>query len=159
MKKGILVLLAGLLAGTVAFCAMRWHNERHRHASAGIVLDAMPELEWLKRDLELNDEQFSKVRELHLAYRPECTEMCRRIAGAHEKTEAISKANREITPEFKTALQDHADIHVKCQEAMLKHLYRTAATLNPPQAERYLKTMLPFALDFTHSESGTLHGQ
>ena len=159
MKKGILVLLVGLLAGVVAFCAMRWQKDGHHHSRDGIALDFMPELEWLKRDLQLTDEQFSKVRELHIAYRPGCAEMCRRIAEAHEKMEAISTANREITPEYKAALREHAEIHVEGQEAMLKHLYRTAATLNPPQAERYLKTMLPFALDFTHSESGTLHGQ
>ena len=159
MKKGFLVLLVGLLAGMLAYCAMRRQKEEHHHSSEGIALDSMPELKWLKRDLALTAEQLSKVRELHVAYRPACAEMCRRIAAAHEKMEGISKSNREITPEYKDALRAHAEIHMECQEAMLQHLYRTAATLNPPQAERYLKTMLPFALDFTHSESGTLHAQ
>ena len=113
----------------------------------------------MKKDLELSEEQFSKVRELHMAYSPGCAEMCRRIAEAHKKIEAFATSTREITPEYKAALREHADIHVECQEAMLKHLYRTAATLNPQQAERYLKTMLPFAMDFTHSESGTFHVQ
>ena len=42
---------------------------------------------------------------------------------------------------------------------MLNHLYETAATLSPEQSRRYLETMLPYALDFTHSESGTLHAR
>ena len=156
MKKGLLVFMVALLAGMVAFCAVRWQKAGHHHSGKET---ALPELVWLKKDLELSEEQFSKVRELHLAYSPGCAEMCRRIAEAHKKIEAFATSTREITPEYKAALREHADIHVECQEAMLKHLYRTAATLNPQQAERYLKTMLPFAMDFTHSESGNLHVQ
>ena len=159
MKKGVLVLIAAILAGAVAFCVMRWQKVGHHHTGRGIALDTMPELVWLKRDLELTEEQFVKVRELHMGYRPACAEMCRRIAQAHEKIEALSKSTKEITPEYKAALRKHAEIHVEGQEAMLRHLYQTAGTLNAHQAERYLKTMLPFALDFTHSESGDLHAK
>ena len=159
MKKGVLVFMVALLAGMVAFCAVRWQKAGHHHTGKGIAVNSMPELVWLKQDLELSEEQFSRVRELHVAYSPGCAEMCRRIAEAHKKIEAFAASTREITPEYKAALREHADIHVECQEAMLKHLYQTAATLNPQQAERYLKTMLPFAMDFTHSESGTFHVQ
>ena len=159
MKKGLLVFMVALVAGMVAFCAVRWQKTGHHHSGNGIALGSLPELVWLKEDLELSEEQFSKVRELHMAYSPGCAEMCRRIAEAHKKIEAFATSTREITPEYKAALRQHADIHVECQEAMLKHLYQTAAALNPQQAERYLKTMLPFAMDFTHSESGTFHVQ
>ena len=157
MKKGLLILLVALMAGVAAFCAVRWRSASgHQHPS-GVALDAMPELEWLKNDLGLSETQFAKVRELHTAYRPRCVEMCRRIAAAHEKMEAVAAANRELTPEYRAALREHAAVHVECQEEMLKHLYATAATLNKEQAERCLKTTLPFALDFTHSETGTIH--
>jgi hypothetical protein len=155
MKRGVLILLLALFAGFVSFCAMRWHQSAGHHS--GIVLDVMPELEWLRNELKLSDEQFSKVSALHVAYRPKCTEMCRRIAEAHEEIETIAKSIGEVSPEFREALKRHADIHVECQEQMLKHLYETAATLNKEQATRYLEAMLPFALDFSHSESGTLH--
>lgn len=158
MKKGALILLLALLAGLVAFCLMRWHRADSAHAP-GIVLDAMPELEWLRSELGLTDEQFSKVRALHVAYRPRCSDMCRRIAEAHEEIETIAKSTREVTPQFRDALKRHADIHVECQEQMLKHLYETAALLNTDQEAKYLETMLPFALDFSHSESGTLHAR
>lgn len=159
MKKGLLILLIALVAGVAAFCAARWHSaSRHQHHS-GVALDAMPELEWLRKDLNLSEDQYLKVRELHTVYRPKCVEMCRRIAEAHEKIEEIAKANNKLTLEYRAALREHADIHVECQEEMLNHLYTTAATLNKEQAERYLKTTLPFALDFTHSESGTIHAR
>jgi hypothetical protein len=157
MRNGLLVLAGALLAGMAAFWAMRWIEEAGHAHGPTLTIDAMPELEWLKRDLELTDEQFVKVRDLHMRYRPKCAEMCRRIAEAHEKMEAIAAASREITPEYKSVLREHAEIHLESQEAMLKHLYETAAAVNQRQAERYLKTMLPFALDFTHSEPRNLH--
>lgn len=157
MKRGLFLLIAAVLAGVVAFYAMRMHKGEAHHHGSGVALDTMPELEWLKSELHLTDEQFARVRELHVAYRPKCVEMCRRIAQAHGRIEALAAANREITPEYRAALKEHADIHVECQEEMLQHLYGTAATLTEDQARRYLEAMLPFAMDFTHSESGNLH--
>lgn len=157
MKRGALVLAVGLLAGLGAFYGLRWQRHQEHTQHTGVALDALPELAWLQRDLGLTNTQFEKVSELHRGYRPKCVEMCRRISEAHEKIESFATSTRIISPEYKAALKEHADIHAECQEAMLRHLYETAATLNPEQAERYLKTMLPFALDFSHSESGDLH--
>jgi len=157
MKKPLIVLIIAVIAGVSAFFVMRRHGETAHSHSSGVVLDTMPELEWLRGDLKLSDEQFAKVKALHVAYRPACVVMCRRIAAAHEKLDKLGNENKSLTPEFQAALKEHADIHLECQEAMLRHLYETAATLNPDQAGRYLKTMLPFALDFSHSETGNIH--
>lgn len=157
MRRGIFVLVLAIVAGCVAFCVMRWCRSAGHHA--GSIMDAMPELAWLKRDLNLSDEQFAKVRDLHAAYRPECEAMCRRIAGAHVNMDRIAKSGRGLTPEFTAALKAHADLHLECQEAMLQHLYGTAAVLDEKQAVRYLETMLPFALEFTHSEPGSHHSR
>ena len=157
MKKGLLLLAVAVMAGMTAFCVMRWHQGAQQQS--GIALDAMAELEWLRTELQLTEAQFAKLRDLHTAYRPKCVEMCRLISEAHAKTEALAIANRVITPEYQAALKQHADVHVDCQIAMLKHLYETAATLNEDQAKRYLDAMLPFALDFSHSEAGNLHAR
>lgn len=157
MKKPLIVLIIAVTAGVVAFFTMRKHEESAHSHNSGSVLDAMPELEWLRSDLKLSEAQFAKVKALHVAYRPACVQMCRRIAEAHERIDKLGNENKSLTPEFQAALKEHADIHLECQEAMLRHLYETAATLNPDQAARYLKTMLPFALDFSHSEAGNLH--
>ncbi len=159
MKKGSAILLFALLAGLLAFCTMRWRKAAENSHGEGIALDAMPELTWLRNELELTEAQFVKVRELHAAYRPKCIDMCRRISKAHERIESFAAAHHVITPEYKAALNEHATIRAECQEAMLNHLYETAATLNPEQSKRYLEAMLPFALDFTHSESGILHAR
>jgi hypothetical protein len=159
MKKGMLLLVVALVAGMAAFCFMRWQKGGAHSHHTGVALDSMPELAWLRTELQLSEAQFAKVKELHAAYRPKCMEMCRRISEAHEKIEVLAAANRVITPEYQAALKEHADIHVECQAAMLKHLYETAGTLREDQAKRYLEAMLPFALDFSHSESGNLHAR
>jgi len=98
MKKGVVIFLVAMLAGLLAFCTMRCHRASEFSHGEGIVLDAMPELAWLRSDLNLSEEQFVKVRELHAAYRPKCTEMCRRIAEAHEKIAGFASAHRTSTP-------------------------------------------------------------
>ena len=87
MKKSVGILFFALAAGLIAFCAMRWHKAAEFPHGEGIALDAMPELTWLRKELNLSEAQFVKVRDLHAAYRPKCTEMCRRISEAHEKIE------------------------------------------------------------------------
>ncbi|MFN0129980.1 MAG: Spy/CpxP family protein refolding chaperone [Verrucomicrobiales bacterium] len=152
----MVILLAALAAGLVAFGVMRWHKAAGHSHGHGVALHAMPELSWLRDELNLSEEQFIKVRDLHAAYRPKCVELCRRISEAHKKIESFASSHRVITPDYKAALDEHATIHVECQEAMLNHLYETAGMLTPEQSKRYLETMLPFALDFTPSELGTL---
>jgi hypothetical protein len=97
------------------------------------------------------------VTELHVAYRPQCAEMCHRILEAHERLDRAAFSSDVVTAELKAVIADHARIHAECQEAMIAHLYRTAAVLDERQAKRYLKTMLPFALDFSHSEPEGVH--
>ncbi|MES2659714.1 MAG: periplasmic heavy metal sensor [Verrucomicrobiota bacterium] len=146
MKKVLLSILLGLVAGLLAFYLMRSHRLAARD---GVLLDSMPELSWVRTDLKATDSQMAKVTELHLAYRPKCEEMCRRITAAHAKVEALARANRGMTPELDAAIREHAETHAQCQQAMLEHIYRTAALLDPEQATRYMETVLPIALELT----------
>jgi hypothetical protein len=154
--KGVFILILILAAGTLAFCLMRNHR---MPARGDALLDTMPELGWVRSELKLTDEQFKKVAQLHAEYRPECVRMCNMISQAHEKIEERAKSSRSMTPELSAALQEHAAIHLECQQTMLGHIYRTAALMNQRQSEKYLEKMLPYALDFTHSETGNLHGR
>lgn len=107
----------------------------------------MPELAWLRREFALSDEQFSKVSALHLAYRPTCEALCQKMGSSHEKLKALVESEKQVTPEVKSALEEHAALHVKCQSAMLMHVYQTAALMPPEQARRYLDTLLPQVIE------------
>jgi len=153
MKKALLVLGLAVVTGICTFAIMRSlkENEPVDHSGASL-LEAMPELSWLRQELNLTDLQFEKVSELHSAYRPKCIEMCKLIEEAHGRLERFADEAKEVSPELEAEIADHAKIHSECQMAMLEHLYETAALLDEEQANLYLETMLPYALDFSHSE-------
>lgn len=139
----LLVLLVAVATGLASFFAVRSHRDSQ---SRGILLDQLPELAWLHRDLRLTDDQFAAVRELHVAYRPKCEAMCQRIMDARSQAEALAAADRQMTPELAAALRKYGEVQADCRRAMIEHLYQTAALLDPDQAKRYLESMLPHAL-------------
>ncbi|MGB6220090.1 periplasmic heavy metal sensor [Haloferula sp.] len=153
MRKGVIVLVLALIAGLCAFTLMRSHKHQQVGRNPGVpLLEAMPELTWLREELSLSDSQFEKISDLHAAYRPKCEEMCERISQAHVRLDAVAKGASGVSPELEREIIDHAELHAECQREMLNHLYRTAAVLDEEQARRYLDEMLPYALDFSHSE-------
>lgn len=156
MKRSVLVFTIAIIAGVAAFCLIRTQIGTKPES---VLLDSMPELAWVKSELKLSDEQFAKVSALHAAYRPRCMEMCGKIAAAHEKVENMIRENPQVTPELERAIHEHAAIHADCQQAMLDHIFQTAGVLDREQAALYIKKMLPYALDFSHSESGKMHAR
>ncbi len=152
MKKALVVLLMALVAGLAAFCVMRSYQQKKSHS--GVMLDAMPELAWLRTELHLSEQQFAEVSRLHAAYRPKCEEMCMEIAKARHELEAATLRNRGMNAEVEAAIRKHADTRAKCRQEMLRHMYETAALLDADQAARYLQTMLPFAMDDAGAGAG-----
>jgi hypothetical protein len=71
MKKGLLILALAIAAGILAFFLA--HSKSVTNTDP-VFLDSMPELVWLRTDLKLSDEQFSKVEQLHRDYQyaPKC---------------------------------------------------------------------------------------
>lgn len=146
MKKALLPILLAIAGGMLAYYLMRSHRLAARDE---VLLDSLPELTWVKTDLKATDAQFEKLVEMHRAYRPKCVELCRRITAAHEKVEDLARKSRTMTPELDAALREHATTHAECQQAMLKHIYQTAALLDPAPSSRYIETVLPIALELT----------
>lgn len=157
MKTKALFILIGILtSGVLAFCLMR----NLRMPSRGdVLLHRMPELEWVRSELKLTDEQLKKVAQLHMDYQPECERLCNRISQAHEQIEELAKAGRGMTPELDAALRERSAVHLECQRTMLGHIYRTASLLDERQSAQYLDSVLPYALDYKHSETGNLLGK
>ncbi|MFM7181545.1 MAG: periplasmic heavy metal sensor [Verrucomicrobiales bacterium] len=152
MKRALILLLAALLAGLLAYTGVRfWPSAPAR---AGILLDEMNELFWLRQELGLTDAQIEAVAKVHHEYRPKCEEMCARIHEADEKLTRLAADSRTMTPELSAAIHEAARVRAECQEAMIGHLHQTAALLEPAQAEKYLAAMLPLALGTSTPESG-----
>lgn len=152
MKKGLLILMAAITAGILAYYLSREHSSPQTNQ---VWLDSMPELAWLRTDLKLTDEQFSKVEQLHRDYRPVCAEMCRRISESKAAVAKLSKSEGEMTTDLATAIKNHGNVIAECKRSMLDHLYKTAAQMDEQQAKRYLEATLPLALDTAHSRNAT----
>ena len=151
MKRSLLALIFALLAGVTAFFGMR--NYQMAERSGVLLVDQLPELTWLKKDLQLSEDEFSKVKKLHLSYRPKCLEMCRHITEARENLRVSSQAQRQMSPDLENAIREYAKVQADCQQAILQHLYQTAAVLNPQKADRFLKAALPAALSGSHGDA------
>jgi hypothetical protein len=157
MRKIFIVMAVALGAGICAFAWVRAHKTAQQQSHA--LLETMPELSWLRQELDLSDSQFAEVSKLHAEYLPKCAAMCQRIAEAHERLEEVASGQSEVNSELSERILEHAKIHAECQQEMLEHLYETSRLMNKEQAARYLEVMLPYALDFSHSEPEKSHGR
>lgn len=151
MNRTVLVAVVALLAGVAGFLASR-HPWGSRPPDSPVSIggpSVLPELEWLRREFELTDTQFAKVSELHASYRPTCESLCARVIASHDKVKRLADSGTRVSPELRSALEEHASLHAECQAAMLDHLYRTAACLSPGQARDYLDAMVPHTIEMT----------
>lgn len=156
MKKWFIFLAVALIAGGVAFTLMRSHKVAERQA---LMRDCLPELAWVRTDLKLTDAQLAQVSSLHTAYLPQCMEMCRKISAARSKVTWAANHSSQVGAELETAIREHAETQAQCQQAMLRHLYETAALLNKDQSARFLETMIPEALEFDSHAPGSSHSR
>jgi hypothetical protein len=156
MKRGLWILAFALFAGVAGFCVTHWQS--HLITASHDGQTQLPELEWLRREFHLTDDQFAKVAELHHAYRPTCEALCARVIASHQKMNSAVEAGSRVSPELKAALEEHAALHVECQTAMLTHLYQTAACMSPEQARRYLDVMLPQCIAMPMEPASSMGG-
>jgi hypothetical protein len=135
MRRGILILVAGLVAGVLAFCcSYRLGTAKPR----ALLRSAQPELAWLKHEFNLSDAEFRRVSELHTGYLPQCKDRCRRIEELNDKLSRLLGKATQMTPELEQALNERAQIRALCQAEMLKHFFAVSHTMPPEQGQRYL---------------------
>ncbi len=152
MKRAILVLLIAIACGALAFFTMRSQQIASTH---GVLLDQLPELNWLKTELGLSDAEFEKVKNLHLTYRPRCVELCNQIHTAHRAMAALARKDKSMSPGLAAAITEHSRVAAECQKAMLEHVYQTASILSADKAKIYLQRVLPHALHETPERHGS----
>mgnify|MGYP000300006911 FL=1 len=142
MKRAILILCFALISGALAFFAMR----SQRSSNQGVLLDQMPELVWLRNELDLSDAEFKKVEALHISYRPRCAEFCHRIHETHAAVVSTALKGKKMNLDLEEAIDHHSHTAAECQKEMLKHVYETASILPPDKAKIYLQRVLPYTL-------------
>ncbi len=155
MKRGPIILIVAVLLGIVMFfgsqqmlkpCACA--DMTQMSVENGSLL---PELEWLRASIHLTDSQFEKVRALHLAYQPKCADLCKRVHHSDQALMDATSHSHTVTTDLVKLMHERADLTLECQQAMLQHVYETAACMAPEQADKYLKTVLPHVLGTAHA--------
>lgn len=147
MIRAFSILVIALVAGVAGFFVVK---SQHPDRLASFQHDGnsrLPELQWLRTELQLTDDQFTKVAQIHEAYRPTCEALCMKVMASHAKIKKLASPHMPVSPELEAALTEHALLHVECQKAMLNHLHQTASAMNPKQAEAYLAALLPEVIE------------
>lgn len=135
MKKGILILVLGLIAAAAAYgCAYLVCTASAR----SLQRSNQPEVAWLKDEFQLKDAEFNRVSELHAAYLPQCRDMCRQIDANNVKLQTLLSSATNMTPEITAALAESARLRSECQSMMLHHFFQVSQTMPPNQGSRYL---------------------
>jgi len=135
MKRSLIILLLGLLAGVAAFSGFYYVcTASHRE----ILNGAQPELAWLKREFRLADKEFARISQLHAAYLPQCQERCRIIETQDERLRQLLATNAAVTPEIESLLAERARTRADCETVMLQHFLEVSRAMPPEQGRRYL---------------------
>src|SRR6266850_1430660 len=135
MKRGILILVFGLVAAAAAYgcvyfvCTAPARSLQNREK---------PELAWLQAEFQLSDPEFKRVSELHAAYLPQCQEMCRQIDAQNQEVQKLLSGATNMTPQIEAALAESARLRSACQQMMLQHFFQVSQRMPPAQGLRYL---------------------
>src|SRR5512140_2484600 len=135
MKKGVTILLLGLLLGTAGFSGFYYLGTA---SSRNLRRDPQPELAWLKREFKLTDAEFARIAQLHAAYLPHRAERCRRIEEQHQKLRELFSNATNMSPEIQGIIAQRATMRAECEAEMMKHFIQVSRTMPPDQGRRYI---------------------
>ena len=135
MKRGVLILVLGLIAASVGYGCI---YQACTASARTLQRSDLPELAWLKQEFSLSATEFKRVAELHSAYLPQCRQMCRQIDVHNTELQMILAGATNVSPRIDESLAEAARLRSECQRMMLRHFFQVAQTMSPEQGRRYL---------------------
>lgn len=124
-----------LLAAVVGLAAFSGYYSWQRPAAEEAPLS---ELDWLRQEFRLDEDQFAKVKAIHAQYDLICESLCARVLEAQERLERTILTSSDLTPELSEELANFSQVKENCHRAMLKHVYEVAAVMAPEERQRYI---------------------
>jgi len=141
MSRALLVLLCGLLAGTVAHLA--WF--RSHQPCRGDELTC--QLAWMRRELNLSDAQFARIRAIHEASSPKLLALAAQVAQMRDEYAAFDRqrltTDRVDFLDFARFVEQRRGIDRECLRLTHQLVAATSDTMNAAQRERYLGLVGP----------------
>lgn len=134
MNRNIAIVVLSLaLLSCLYFCVYRWIM-----ADTTIAMKSeRPELEWLRREYDLDDEKFTTIRAKHEAHDVVCQQLCKELVEAQKRLDTAITRDSDLTPEVKEALAAWADHRERCREATIAHMYDVSSVMDDEDAARY----------------------
>jgi hypothetical protein len=145
MKRSALILILGLFVG---LCAYRGFYVAGTASRRALLECESPELAWLRKEFNLSDAEFTRVVQLHDAFRSDCAAICQRIDAKNEELRELLAKTDRWTTEIESKLTEAGALRVQCQKNMLRHFLEVSRSMPPDQGKRYLawvqeKTFMP----------------
>ncbi|MEM7602388.1 MAG: hypothetical protein AAF357_13345 [Verrucomicrobiota bacterium] len=128
-----IILLSAALLSCLYFCVYHWIT-----ADTKIAMKAeRPELEWLRYEYDLSDQQFSTIRAKHETHDVVCRELCKEMVAAQKQLDAAIAEHPGLTPEVKDALAAWTAKRERSREAAIAHMYDVSSAMDRENAARY----------------------
>ena len=136
MSRTFLILLLGLAVGVGTHVAyFQFHRPPGLESLDG-------QLSWIKDELNLNDAQFARIRELHEASSPRLRALAADVARMQAEFAAFENTRRTSDRvdfiEFAQFVETRRAINRQCLESTRQLVLATAGVMNPEQRAHYL---------------------
>ena len=136
MNRTISILLVGLLVGAGAHLV---YFNFHRP----VGLDSLDgQLTWMKEELNLSDEQFARIKDLHEESSPRLRALAADVARMQAEFAAFENTRRTADRvdfiEFAQFVETRRNINRQCQESTRQLVLASAGLMTPQQRSHYL---------------------
>ena len=106
----------------------------------------------MQEEFHLSPKAFSAIEQLHADYVPLCDKNCEKIDQASARVKQLAIQSSMLTDELQDALRQEEKTRSECREALLKHLYETAACMPESEAQRFLTLAMPKIFTSEHPD-------
>lgn len=138
VKRGTLILLLASIAALIGYGV--FYNCATAHSRAMLNM-SQGELEWLREEFDLDNDQFATIQKLHNAHVAQCKELCQKVDANNANVLHLTAMSNQVTPEIKAALDIVAISEANCRAAMLAHIFTIAAQMPPQHRQQYIDMM------------------
>ena len=144
MKKVLPLVVAAI---ALAFIVHAVYFRAATHKSRYMMDNKEGEMEWLRSEFHLSDDQYSKIKALQDDFQPKCEEHCRNLVEANNALLKLTQSSSEYTPEVAQALESCGKVKSDCRKATLEQVYAVSHFMGDDQASRYRRMMVDSLLE------------
>lgn len=139
MKKSWLIpVLVAVIIGILAYGLTRWVVcSRCQPAPDRPVSDRLEDVSFLSRELRLNDVQAREIAKLHVSLNAKLADCCQRHCSVRARLGTALGNETNGTIQARMIVAEMCRAYEASELAMLDHIQRVRALLNPEQKKRF----------------------